>query len=146
MIVDLSFELCKNDYKCSDRFYIKSMDSSRHHFEYMLNRFMIERNLWETMTIERIQNDIGMWMQVLYGASFCSENKIYVETIGCVCENGKKCNNDDDDDREYKKLLVVGITAVFVIWFTWNAYKSVKARNLSNKKNKKNKKNKNGEL
>jgi hypothetical protein len=124
-VANISYTLCTGSVRCSDRFFLQRVDASQRYFNYMLARFMAERNL-ERFSQSDIENNTEMWLEVLCGAWFCNENEIYIESRGCVCENGKSCH-EIDNKTGYKELIFVGALSIVVGWCSWNTYYMLRA-------------------
>lgn len=117
-IGNTSYYMCIADCRCSDRFFIKTVDSSKTHFLYMLDRFMHEGDLM-SVTMEDIEKSPKLWLMVLNRASFCDENEVYVPDRGCICENGKRCGNLEDDIDGSKLILIAVVSMGGILWGLW---------------------------
>lgn len=121
----MSYVMCLNDWRCTDRFFMRSVDSSKRHFMFMFDRFMNERALTQYNKTD-IERHPGLWVEIMCGASFCGHNEIYVSGKGCICENGKKCGVMTNDDGMTQENIVAIVFLLCVGWLVWDSARSQK--------------------
>lgn len=120
--VENVLEKCRNDDKCSRKFYLDSQIYDFKLFSYLFRRFAVEIDALDFLNDQHMfVNNVSasekeqIFILAMRSANFCTENEVADDTGGCTCRQGKICQESAPDEFNADSATLILIFVFFLV-------------------------------